>query len=267
MPRDATRCMGLRHILNRALVITHRNLAVSDISRPSVHEHPEIDSKLRRLARVCRMAEGGRRQKTVAHGDDPSPETKRRKKCQFISSFTTTYDSIGKSHRSTNYSYCGIDINIIRSEKNDVEEHIGTSGYGVAVRASKGSVNRSSFFTPESSQEGIEAATQWALFIAKHNVAFLVSDHVFKLFIIFKLFICSPTRNLPRISDARGQNFNATAIVKGLAPHYIKIIAVSLAPQPFSILMDDATTNLASFWSEHLMKNLMILGQVSSTCL
>ena len=32
----------------------------------------EIDSKVW-LASVCRMAEGGRRRKTVAHGDDPPP--------------------------------------------------------------------------------------------------------------------------------------------------------------------------------------------------
>ena len=33
-----------------------------------------------------------------------------------------------------------------------VEEHIGTSGHGATVRASKGSANLSSFFAPESSQ-------------------------------------------------------------------------------------------------------------------
>ena len=31
------------------------------LSRPSVRKHPETDSKSRRMARVCRMAEGGRR--------------------------------------------------------------------------------------------------------------------------------------------------------------------------------------------------------------
>ena len=56
------------------------------------------------------------------------------------------------------------------------------SGHGAAVRASKGSANLSSFFAPESSQEGIESETRWALFLAKHNVAFLASDHASKLF-------------------------------------------------------------------------------------
>ena len=81
---------------------------------------------------------------------------------QFISSWTSTYDGIGKSHRGTTYarcSYCGIDINISHGGKNDVEKHVGTSGHGVAVRASKGSANLSSFFAPESSQEGIETET------------------------------------------------------------------------------------------------------------
>ena len=176
--------------------------------------------------------------------------------------------------RSTNYArynyththYCGIDINISHSGKNDVEEHVGTSGYGAGVRASKVSANRSSFFAPKSSQEDIEAETRWTLFIAKHNVAFLVSGHV------SNLFICSSTRKLPRISDARGQKLYTAIVKEGLAPHYNKNLAVSLAPQPFSILMGESKlmmqqTNLASFWPEHLMKNLVILGQGSSTCL
>ena len=126
------------------------------LSGPRVCKNPEIDSKVQRLARVCGMAEGGRRRKTVAHGDDPSPETKQRKReCQFISSWTSIYDGIEKSHRGTTYarcSYCGIDINISHGGKNDVEKHVGTSGHGATVRASKGLANLSSFFAPESSQ-------------------------------------------------------------------------------------------------------------------
>ena len=77
------------------------------------------------------------------------------RECQFISSWTSTYNGIGKSHRGTTYarcSYCGIDINISHGGKNDVEKHVGTSGHGAAVRASKGSANLSNFFAPESSQ-------------------------------------------------------------------------------------------------------------------
>ena len=88
---------------------------------------------------------------------------------------------------------------IYRTVEIDVEEHVGTSGYGMAVCTTKDSANHSSLFAPKSSQEGIEAETRLALFLAKHNVAFLVSDHV------SKLFICSPTRKLSGISDARGQ--------------------------------------------------------------
>ena len=61
---------------------THTTQALQSeagLSGPRVCENLDIDSKVRRLARVCGMAEGGRRRKTVAHGDDPSPETKRRK--------------------------------------------------------------------------------------------------------------------------------------------------------------------------------------------
>ena len=99
---------------------------------------------------------------------------------------------------------------------------------------SKGSVNPSSFFAPESSQEGIQAKIRWALFLAKHNIAFLASDHASKLFKkmfphskIAKNFGCARTK--------------ATTILKeGLAPHYIKNLAVSLASQPFSNLMEES---------------------------
>ena len=117
------------------------------------------------------------------------------------------------------------------------------------MRASRGSINLSSYFiAPESSQEGIEAETQLDLFLAKYNVAFFVSDHASKL--LKKMF---PDSKLQKnFGCARTK---ATAIVKeDLAPNYIKNLAVSLASQSFSILMDesnDEETNPASFWSEH----------------
>ena len=40
----------------------------------------------------------------------------------------------------------------------------------------------STFFQPEVAQRVIEAETHWSLFIAKHNIAFLNSDHASKLF-------------------------------------------------------------------------------------
>ena len=46
---------------------------------------------------------------------------------------------------------------------------------------------------------------------------------------------------------------------EGLVPHYIKNLAVSLAPQPFSILIDESKDATNNFFP----KNLVVLGQVS----
>ena len=133
---------------------------------------------------------------------------------------------IGKSHRGTTHarcSYCGIDINISQGGKNDVEKHVGTSGNVAAVHASKGSANLSSFLQLESSQEGSEAVTRWAQFLTKHNVAYLASDHTSKFFKkiypdskIAKNFGCARTKA-------------TTTVKEGLASHYIKNLAASLA--------------------------------------
>ena len=102
------------------------------------------------------------------------------------------------------------------------------------MHASKSSANLTSFFSPESSQEGIEAETRWALFLAKDNVAFLASDHASKLF--KKMF--PDSKIAKNVGCARTK---ATTIVKeSLAPQYIENLAASLASQPFSILMDES---------------------------
>ena len=79
----------------------------------------------------------------------------------------------------------------------------------------------------------IEAETRWAVFVAKHNLAFLASDHASKLFAtmfpdsqIAKKFSCGRTKT--------------TAIVKGaLAPHFLNT-AISNMSSAFSLLMDES---------------------------
>ena len=80
----------------------------------------------------------------------------------------------------------------------------------------------------------IEAETRWSIFVAKHGLSFLVSDHATKLFPVMfpdskiaQSFACGRTKT--------------TAIVKEvLAPYFIHRQAVANMSKPFSIMMDES---------------------------
>ena len=90
-----------------------------------------------------------------------------------------------------------------------------------------------SHYNPQVSDKVIEAETRWATFVAKHNLAFLSSDHATKLFKVMfpdseiaKKFSCGRTKT--------------TGIVKvGLSPHFTKRVLESMST-PFSLLMDES---------------------------
>ena len=91
-------------------------------------------------------------------------------------------------------------------------------------------------FKASTSPSVIEAETRWALFVAKHNLAFLTSDHATKLFATMfkdsetaKNFACGRTK--------------CTAIVKeALGPFYAKKVVKSMSDS-FSIMMDESNDN------------------------
>ena len=184
------------------------------------------------------MADAGRGKRKAA-GSSMTPDKKKHKReYHFISSWTETFDGIGKSHRGSRFArctYCGIDIKVTHGGKNDVQKHLSTSGHREAERACKTTPSvRSLFLTESGSHEVIEAETRWAMFLAKHNVPFLASDHASDLFKsmfpdskIAKNFACARTK--------------ATSIVKeALAPHCIEKVARALSLQPFGLLMDES---------------------------
>lgn len=84
-----------------------------------------------------------------------------------------------------------------------------------ALSAASGTKYVGSFFKPQVAKSVIEAETRWSMFVAKHNLAFLSSEHASKLFTqmfpdseVAKKFGCGPTK--------------CTAIVtEALAPHYL----------------------------------------------
>ena len=93
------------------------------------------------------------------------------------------------------------------------------------------------------SSSSVEAEARWAMFVAKHNLAFLGSDHATKLFPkmfpdseIAKQFACSRTKS--------------TAIVKtALAPYFLDKVISSMS-SPFSLMMDESNDRTVSFLSK-----------------
>ena len=103
-------------------------------------------------------------------------------------------------------------------------------------------------FKPKVSTGATESEALWAMFVAKHNLPFLASDHANKLFPkmfpdseLAKQFSCGRTKT--------------TAIVKeALAPHFLTKVMRKLT-NLFSILMSLMTklTSHALFLSECLI--------------
>lgn len=112
--------------------------------------------------------------------------------------------------------------------------HINTKRHKEAAKAVAGTKSVSSFFRRDISSSTINAESLWAMFTAKHNLAFLSSDHANKLFRemfpdseIAKKFACGRTK--------------ATAIVKeALSPFYHKKAVNNLSNNAFSLLMDES---------------------------
>ena len=90
-----------------------------------------------------------------------------------------------------------------------------------------------SMFKSKVSAGAMKSEALWAMFVAKHNLPFLASDHANNLFPkmfpdseLAKQFSCGRTKT--------------TAIVKeGLAPHFLNKVTRELT-NPFSILMDES---------------------------
>lgn len=127
-------------------------------------------------------------------------------------------------------------MNIVSSHggENDVTAHVNTCNrHKDMAKVASRSRSVSSFFRPQTQQSTIKAETIWSMFTAKHNLAFLNSDHATKMFRemipdseIAKTFACGRTKT--------------TAIVKeALAPYYHKKMVDNMS-NPFSILMDES---------------------------
>ncbi len=60
--------------------------------------------------------------------------------------------------------------------------HVSGKRHKESASAASTSKSATSFFKPRVAQNVIQAETQWSMFVAKHNLAFLNSEHTSKLF-------------------------------------------------------------------------------------
>lgn len=128
---------------------------------------------------------------------------------------------------------CSIDFGVYHGGRNDVANHVNIKRHVDSDKAASTSRSLASIFQPQTSEKVIKAEVRWATFVAKHNLAFLSSDHATKLFgsmfpdsKIAKKFACGRTKT--------------TAIVKqALAPHFMQKVVQNMS-NPFSVMMDES---------------------------
>ena len=134
---------------------------------------------------------------------------------------------------------CSTDFTISHSGRNDVAKHLKDKHHQEIAKVSSSTRALASYYKPQVAQSVIEAETWWPMFVCKHNLAFLISDHATKLFVkmfpdseIAKKFACGRTKT--------------TAIIKEtLAPYFLQKTKENMASH-FSIMMDksnDKTDN------------------------
>lgn len=111
--------------------------------------------------------------------------------------------------------------------------HVNGKHHKAAATATSTTRSVASFFKPEVAQKVIEAETLWSMFVAKHNLPFLVSDHATKLFA--QMFPDSEIAS----KFACGQTKCAAIIKEALAPHYHAKIVQNMS-NPFSIMIDES---------------------------
>ena len=75
---------------------------------------------------------------------------------------------------------CASDFRIANGGRYDVTKHISGKHHKDMAASASASASVTSFFKPQTAQSVIEAEARWAIFAAKHNLAF--SDHATKLF-------------------------------------------------------------------------------------
>ena len=170
--------------------------------------------------------------------DKSSPHSAKRPKqqCHFDTAWTQEFRGIKRSSKGNTFACCifsNSDFSISHGGRNDVTAHVNGKRHKDIIQSSSSSKPVASFFSQPVLQQTISAEVRWALFVAKHNLAFLTSDNVSKMF--SKMF---PDSKI--VSNFGCGRTKTTAIVKeALAPHYLEKTVQSMS-NPFSLLMDES---------------------------
>lgn len=77
---------------------------------------------------------------------------------------------------------CSSDFGAAHGGRNDVMTHVNGKRHIHFANAASSSRSVATYFSPQALRSSIEAETRWAMFVAKHNLAFVASDHANKLF-------------------------------------------------------------------------------------
>ncbi len=117
--------------------------------------------------------------------------------------------------------------------RHDITKHVTSKHHLEMAKSASSSKSICSYYKPSESQSVIEAESRWALFVSKHNLAFLNSDHATQLFTkifkdseIAKKFSCARTKCAAIVTDA-------------LAPYFTSKLIKNLS-NPFSIMIDES---------------------------
>ena len=99
--------------------------------------------------------------------------------------------------------------------RNDVTTHVKGKHHKEMATASSSSRSITSMFNPKVSESAIKAEALRAMFVAKHNIPFLASDHANKLFP--KMF---PDSELAKQFSC-GRTKTTAIVTQALAPHFL----------------------------------------------
>ncbi len=116
---------------------------------------------------------------------------------------------------------CIADWQGVINNANNITKHVTSKHHLEMAKSASSSKSICSYYKPSESQSVIEAESRWALFVSKHNLAFLNSDHATQLFTtifkdseIAKKFSCARTKCAAIITDALAPYFTSKLIKK-----------------------------------------------------
>ena len=136
-------------------------------------------------------------------------------------------------------SLCRVNFGISHAGRNDVTSYLKSKKHS---NLAKSVSSKATLFHHQSSitDISIEAEVRWATFIAKHNIAFLASDHVTSPF--SKIF---PDSKITEKFACLCSNKSTAIIKNATCSHFHRRVVDTLSSTPFSLLIDESNDKTA----------------------